>query len=89
MLSEQPERTKGCFESIRFSQGSFFKRTGIILGDLDLFSKFLSFRVIKIMNMSRFNELCKSPEYLDFIIYVNHETNKVKNLKFLVNVLSM
>ena len=23
------------------------------------------------MNMSRFNELCKSPEYLDFIIYVN------------------
>ena len=41
------------------------------------------------MNMSRFNELCKSPEYLDFIIYVNHETNKVKNLKFSINVLSM
>ena len=41
------------------------------------------------MNMSRFNELCKSSEYLDFIIYVNHETNKVKNLKFLINVLSM
>lgn len=39
--------------------------------------------------LCRFYGLCKSHKYLDFMIYVNHENNKIKNLRFVANFLSI